>query len=197
MSGQAFEGEPIDRRQSSSLERAVFGLTNGVAYAMGYVVGFMRYRLFENMSLFEALEAFAQSKSISMQQSGSPIQTANNSHGEILRRFVLEHPQCAYYLFLDADTCFVQEDTIDRMMRELEKDSTAFGIGPRLSWDGQTELPEEVHKKNPDVYVARLHPCCALVRNTELFRNVVQEIASRASNTSGPRRKNIWTPSRR
>jgi hypothetical protein len=59
MTGQAVEGKAINRRQSSRLERAIFGMTKGVAYAMGYVVGFMRYRLFENMSLFEALEAMS------------------------------------------------------------------------------------------------------------------------------------------
>jgi hypothetical protein len=134
--------------------------------------------LYDNASQDDtaALVAFGQTRSILMEQSGFTTETLNNSHGEILRRFVLEHPDCGYYLFLDADVCFVQCDTIFTMMRELEEDPEAFAIGPRLSWDGRRDLPEEVHTKNPDIYSARLHPCCALVRNTEGFRRVVQEV---------------------
>jgi hypothetical protein len=134
--------------------------------------------LYDNASRDDtsALEAYARSRGIRAQQSGFTTQTPHNSHGEILRRFVLGHPECDYYLFLDADVCFVQQDTIGTMLRELETDSAAFGIGPRLSWDGETELPREVADGNPDIYEARLHPCCALIKNTAVFRDVVQEV---------------------
>lgn len=127
--------------------------------------------LYDNASQDDTkdLEALAKRRGIPFIQSGFSTRTANNSHGEILRRFVLEHQQCDYYLFLDADTCFIQDNTIDIMMEELSKDGAAFGIGPCLSWDGLTELPGEYN-------IVRLHPCCALVRNTVLFRRAVTEV---------------------
>jgi GT2 family glycosyltransferase len=133
--------------------------------------------VFDNASEDDAagLRAYAEEMGVPIVQSGFTTQTQNNSHGEILRRFVLEHPDCTHYLFLDADVCFVQDDTIGVMLEELEKAGDAFGIGPRLSWDGVTELSEEA-LRNPDLYEARLHPCCALVKNTGLFRRVVEEV---------------------
>jgi hypothetical protein len=86
---------------------------------------------------------------------------------------VIEHPDCTHYLFLDPDVCFVQEDTIDVMLHELKESRDAFGIGVRMAdWSGKNELPEEYWK----VYYPRLHPCCALVINTQTFRRVVREI---------------------
>jgi hypothetical protein len=59
------------------------------------------------------------------------------------------------------------------MLEELERMPTAFAIAPRMSWDGITEIPLSVRQANPDICDARLHPCCALVRNTLIFRSVV------------------------
>jgi hypothetical protein len=122
------------------------------------------------------LAAYAESKGIPFVQSGFSTETKNNSHGEILGRFVLEHPDCTHYLFLDADVCFLEDNTLDAMLAELEDRATAFGIGPRMSWDGVEELPRDVRKAKPDICDARLHPCCALVKNTPLFRGIVEEI---------------------
>ena len=122
------------------------------------------------------LRAYAESQHIPILQSGFTTETENNSHGEVLSRFVLEHPDCTHYLFLDTDVCFVEDNTIVVMLKELEDRADAFGIGPKMSWDGIVEMPEEVRRDNPDIYAARLHPCCALVKNTELFRRVVEEI---------------------
>ncbi len=119
------------------------------------------------------LEAYTRGKGIPVTPSGYEIKTKWNSHGEILRKFVLEHPDCAYYLFLDADICFLQDDTIPIMVRELEQAPTAFGIAPRISSNGETEIEEKYWEI---VYQSRLHPCCALVRNTPVFRRVVDEI---------------------
>ena len=128
------------------------------------------------------LEAYATAKHIPMIQSGYGTSSKNNSHGEILRRFVLDSPDCTHYLFLDADICFIQENTIGSMLAELAHDATVFGIGPRMSWDGITEIPEDLRKNNPDIQDARLHPCCALVTNTPLFRQVVEEVGLSAVN---------------
>jgi hypothetical protein len=122
------------------------------------------------------LRAYAQSQKIPIIQSGFTTETENNSHGEVLRRFVLEHPDCTHYLFLDADVCFLQDNTLHVMLEELEGNAEAFGIGPRMSWDGVDEIPEEARTANPDICDTRLHPCCALVKNTRTFKHVVEEI---------------------
>jgi hypothetical protein len=110
-------------------------------------------------------------------QSGFTTRTEHNSHGEILQRFVLDpaRERASHLLFLDADVCFTRANTIQRLLDALDEDEAAFGAGPRMSWDGETELPADV-AGNPALYTARLHPCCALVRNTPVFRGVVQEI---------------------
>lgn len=120
------------------------------------------------------LRAFAAEKEVRFLPSGYNLQTENNSHGDILRSFVLTNPDCDYYLFLDADVVFLQAGTIPALLGELEADERAFGIGPTQSWDGLNPLPEPVD--NPDVYAARLHPCCALVKNSPVFRSVVEEV---------------------
>jgi hypothetical protein len=109
-------------------------------------------------------------------QSGFRTQTLNNSHGEVLRSFVLDAAQaeCPYLLFLDTDVCFTRPGTLAGLLAALESDALAFGAGPRMSWDGETEQPEL--GDNDQLYVARLHPCCALVRNTPLFRCVVEDV---------------------
>jgi hypothetical protein len=120
--------------------------------------------------------AYATSQRIPLLQSGFTIGTKNNSHGEVLSKFVLDHAGCTHYLFLDADVCFLEQGTLDAMLEELEARDDAFGIGPRMSWDGIDEMPLDVRASNPDIYEARLHPCCALVKNTPLFRRVVAEV---------------------
>ncbi len=122
------------------------------------------------------LRDFAARHDVAFKPSGFPLDTTNNSHGEILSRFVLDHPDASHYLFLDADVCFLEDDTLGTLLRELGDRPDAFGIGPRLSWDGQTEIPQAARDANPDICDARLHPCCALVRNTPLFRKVVETV---------------------
>jgi hypothetical protein len=124
----------------------------------------------------DGLRAYAGRMGIPIVASAFTTTTPHNSHGEILSRFVLEHPDCTHYLFLDADICFIEDNTFVVMRDELDATPEAFGIVARLSWDGIAEIPEEVRAGNPDLYAARLHPCCALIKNTELFRWVVSEI---------------------
>jgi hypothetical protein len=134
--------------------------------------------IFDNASTddMQALRRYAASVNVSIVPSGFSLTTAHNSHGETLRRFVLEQPDCTHYLFLDADVCFVEANTLSTMLAELAQTPDAFGIGPRLSWDGVNEIPDEVRRANPDICDARLHPCCALVRNTPRFRHVVEVV---------------------
>jgi hypothetical protein len=134
--------------------------------------------VFDNTSRDDMAElrAYAERKHIRLLPSGFTTSTAYNSHGEILRRFVLDRSDCTHYLFLDTDVCFVEDRTLHTMMAELERAPGTFGIGPRMSWDGVAEIPAVVRQANPDICDARLHPCCALVRNTPLFRRVVEEV---------------------
>lgn len=131
--------------------------------------------VFDNASVDDMTElhAYAGRVGLPIVQSGFTTQSQHNSHGQILRRFVLGHPDCTHYLFLDADVCFVTDRTLDTMLEELERAPRAFAIGPRMSWNGATELPEALR---PEVYDRRLHPCCALIENTEVFRRVVAAV---------------------
>ena len=122
------------------------------------------------------LKAYVQSIGLSIQQTGFTTNTKNNSHGEILSKFVFDHPDCTHYLFLDADVCFLEDHTIDALLKELDERDDAFGIGPRMSWDGVEEIPQDARRENPDICDARLHPCCAVVQNTPLFRLIVEEV---------------------
>ena len=134
--------------------------------------------LFDNASNDDtsALDALAHQHRVSLIQSGWGLETKGNSHGDILRQFVLTYPGCSHYLFLDADVVFLAPQTIQTMLVELEHDAMAFGIGARMSWDGVSEIPKAIRESNPDICDARLHPCCALVKNTPLFRTVVDVI---------------------
>lgn len=134
--------------------------------------------VFDNASTDDMtdLVRFAAQVQVPIVPSGYTTTTVNNSHGEILRHFVQTHPSCTHYLFLDADVCFVEPNTIRTMLDDLEHTPTAFGVGPRLSWDGITEIPLAVRQANPDICDARLHPCCALIRNTPIFQRIVDLI---------------------
>ncbi len=134
--------------------------------------------IFDNGSTdnIKELETYIGSQGIPIIQSGFTTETEHNTHGEILRRFVLDNPDPSHYLFLDCDICFLENNTLNSMLTELTRKPDAFGVGVRMSWDGIEEIPEKIWKENPDIYKARLHPCCALVRNTPLFRYVVEEI---------------------
>jgi len=145
-------------------------------YAMHASLPNFSLQVFDNNSTDDLapLRAFAGQVGVPVVPSGFSIDTQNNSHGDVLRSFVFANPDCDFYLFLDADVVFIQPDTIQGMLRELEAVPDAFGAGPQMSWDGTQPLAEL--NDNPEVYAARLHPCCALVKNTPLFRAVVEEV---------------------
>ncbi len=131
----------------------------------------------DSAEAMKALRGFAARMDVPILRSGFTTRTTHNSHGEVLRRFALDPARATadYLLFLDADVCFTQPRTLRALLDALTGDETAFGAGPRMSWDGETELPAAV-AANPALYVNRLHPCCALVRNTPLFRRVVEAV---------------------
>jgi len=59
MDSQSFDGNPISLVHLSGMERLVFGMLKGVAYGLGYTVGFLRYRIFEKLNLFDVLSAMS------------------------------------------------------------------------------------------------------------------------------------------
>ena len=115
------------------------------------------------------LHAYAASKDIPIFPSGFNTETLNNSHGEILSKFVLGNPGCSHYIFLDPDIVFLEDHSLNEMLAELENSPDAFGIGPRMSWDGVDEIPHTILEDNPDILHAGLHPCCALVKKHSPF----------------------------
>jgi GT2 family glycosyltransferase len=134
--------------------------------------------IFDNASTDDMTELrrYAARRNVPIIPSGFSLNTEFNSHGDVLRNFVLTHPDCTHYLFLDADVCFFQPNTLVTMLTELENTPGLFGIGPRMSWDGISEIPYQSRLDNPDICDARLHPCCALIPNTPLFRSVAEII---------------------
>lgn len=126
------------------------------------------------------LRACAAAYGVPVVQTGFDTHTANNSHGEVLTRFVRDNPHCSHYLLLDTDICFMEDDTVDTMLQELDAAKDAFAVCARFSWDGATEISVEEQQKNPDLYETRMHPGCALIRNTPLFRRVVDAVGMSA-----------------
>jgi hypothetical protein len=59
MKENQFKGDPIPLHNYSDAEKFIFSIIKGLAYAVGYAVGAIRYRLFENLNLFEVLESMA------------------------------------------------------------------------------------------------------------------------------------------
>ena len=59
MSGEIFKGDPIQLTDYNLLEKIIFKLLNGFAFIMGYLVGLMRYYVFEKLSIFDVLSAMS------------------------------------------------------------------------------------------------------------------------------------------
>ncbi len=109
---------------------------------------------------------------ISLTQSGFSTDNPHNSHGEVLSSFILQHPEAKYYLLLDADVFFTQANTIWTMLQELQASPDAFAVAARMEWIEESTSESE----GMAFYTERLHPACALVRNTETFRRVVANV---------------------
>lgn len=152
------------------------------------------------------LQDFATSKNYIFQTTSYSTDThyAGNTHGENFRNFVIDNPHCDYYLFLDTDIVFFQEDTINIMREELKQKKDIFGIQARMSWDGKTERPDgswnrggresfmrRVRSATEEAIPAgtpvqgkafrfitgdRISPVCCLIRNSPIFRSVVEWI---------------------
>ncbi|WP_152363950.1 hypothetical protein [Microlunatus speluncae] len=142
--------------------------------------------------------AWAERHGIRIRPSGYPLDVAVTSHGEILRAAVLAEPDCDAYLFVDADVCFVADDTIGALARELAADPDLFAVqatwllpdgsvfaegGPddRVAWIREAVRPDGVGEWSEPYeyrigYGDRVHPFCVLVRNDAPFRTAVEVI---------------------
>ena len=56
---RTFNGDPIPLVSLSGFEKATFGALNGVSFALGYLVGLVRYRVFKKLNLFDVLSAMS------------------------------------------------------------------------------------------------------------------------------------------
>jgi hypothetical protein len=138
---------------------------------------------------------------VEIQQSGYSTSHTLTTHGEILRDAVLARPDCDAYLFVDCDVCFRTDDTIGGMAAELRSDSGLFAIQARwLNADGtqfhaapvepppRSFIREAIRGSTADPWpepleysvelrlADRVHPFCALLRNTPAFRSTVEHL---------------------
>ena len=94
----------------------------------------VRFTIVDNSSQdrTDELEAYARSSDIQFRQSGYVASEQQvNSHGEVLRQFVMEHQDCDYYLLLDADLCFIMPDSVDTLVNEISDYDDVWAIHAR------------------------------------------------------------------
>jgi hypothetical protein len=66
MTTRVFRGDPIPLEHLSTWERVLFSCLNKLSYLVGYLMGLLRYRLLEKMSLFEVLSAMSKGLAAAM-----------------------------------------------------------------------------------------------------------------------------------
>lgn len=177
----------------------------------------LRLLLLDNDSPgFERLEELAVD-GVQLRRSGYGLEHQVVTHGEIVAAAILEHPDAEAYLLLDSDVCFRTDDTIGGLAAELASDPTVFGVQAQwLGADGSVFRPEpssgfprtriresvrpagaggwsepyefEVENRAAD----RIHPFCALLRNTEALRRTVELFGLSAGLVQSERTGRWW-----
>lgn len=123
-----------------------------------------------------------------------------NSHGDVLRQFVAARPTATHFLFADADSYCITQDTIDRMIIELEAAEDVWAVQARFSWieenegtgrsfdhwDGRIQqlragIDDTEVGPFPGAHKPRCHPAFALVENSPIFRRVADVIGLSAA----------------
>lgn len=122
-----------------------------------------------------------------------------NTHGDVLRDFVLTRRGAAFYLFLDADIAFLDHGTVARMLQQLSSRDDLWAVQARFasaekrkagsSLDIGAGQPWPVYAARHDPGTGghttfpvagtgkpRCHPGCALVRNSPTFQRVAETI---------------------
>ena len=124
------------------------------------------------------LRAYAAEVGVPVLPSGFTTHTKHNSHGHILRDFVLGHPEATHCLFLDTDAVFFQPNAIGTMANELDAaPDDVFAIGARIASSYEPDKDKVVEPEAiASHYERRVHPYCALFRNTPLFRRAAEQL---------------------
>ena len=121
-----------------------------------------------------------------------------NSHGDVLRDFVLARPEADYFLFIDSDIDFESDRPLAVMLAELAEDPNLWAVQARFSsverregegasldigagrpfrasigewvWDETSKVPVS------GIGHARCHPGATLIRNSQLFQGVARHV---------------------
>jgi hypothetical protein len=132
-----------------------------------------------------------------------------NTHGDVLRDFVLSRAGAAGFLFVDSDICFLAPSALAVMRGELAEDPSVWAVGARLITGrptGPAMFREAVHRKRRPLTltarigleaddgtfssidldhagrrIARCHPACALIRNSDVFQLAVRHLGLSAA----------------
>lgn len=135
---------------------------------------------------FDDLRAAAAEIGVPIVRSRWPSREARcNTHGDVLRDFVLSHRDADMFLFVDADVMFDEPGTVWTMAEELQSAAdlwavqaryhwieTNLGAGESLNiWQGRPEDLWVAIGEPPDEPIVgrhkrRCHPFCTLVRNS-------------------------------
>ena len=144
-----------------------------------------------------ALKAAAAEIGAVFYNSGWPTSSSwVNSHGDVLRAFVLDHPDADYYLFVDSNVVFDTPGCVWAMLDEAVTQPDVWAIQARFrsteQYDGGGSSLDMWAGQEQQVWVGmrestgphdypiagtrkgRCHPACALVVNSEDFRRVAE-----------------------
>lgn len=120
-----------------------------------------------------------------------------NTHGDVLRDFVVSRPSADYFLLVDSDIDFESDQAVQTMVAELVTDQTLWAVQARFSsaevreegssldiwagrpfeamlgnwvWDEDSRVPVKgtIHR--------RCHPGATLVRNSDFFLGLAHRV---------------------
>lgn len=143
----------------------------------------------------DGLRAAAADLDASFELARWPASTATtNTHGDVLRDFVLARPQADYFLFLDADIVFLADGTVATMPTNSEHRPTCGPYRPgtchpsdalrRAASTSARAMPKcstpasrnSVALHCPRERTGRVHPGCALIANSDPLRLATERL---------------------
>jgi GT2 family glycosyltransferase len=120
--------------------------------------------------------------------------TTVNTHGDVLRDFVLARPESEYFLFVDCDIDFEAPGVVDLMVTDIASDEALWAVQARFRWTeehngdgtsldiwagkpislrvGRTVEQYDNSDTIEGTIAARCHPGCTLIGNSQAFRRV-------------------------
>ncbi len=162
----------------------------------------LRLTLLDNHSTDEGLgdlRAATRELGVIFEQTRWPIASAStNTHGDVLRDFVISRRDADHYLFLDSDIVFEEVGSVWTMLRELSTHTGLWAVqarfrnleeargqgssldistgrGQRVWWRFEP-VPPGRHKMKEELIFgedqARCHTACTLIANTAPFQLV-------------------------